>query len=120
VVGTTILDPTLDPTAEGVGGTAAYPNISNMSSTARPLVTALKRDVSAPVLTPAGCCCTARQRRDQRGRVRDPQVCALARDLGDRSGRQRSTIVPSAMLKILTPQKTTSHPVGGSPITEAR
>ena len=57
VVGTTILDPTLDPTAEGVGGVAAYPNTSNMSSTARPLVTALKRDVSAPVLTPAGCCC---------------------------------------------------------------
>jgi hypothetical protein len=46
---------------------------------------------------------------------------AIWRDiLGDRSGRQRSTIVPSAMRKMLTPQKTTLRPMGGSPITEAR
>jgi hypothetical protein len=58
VVGTTLLDPTLDPTVlKGAGGAAAYPNTSNMRSTARPLVTALKSDVSAPVLTPAGCSC---------------------------------------------------------------
>jgi hypothetical protein len=48
------------------------------------------------------------------------KVCDLARDLGDRSGRQRSTILPSAMRKMLTPHKTTLGPVGGSPITDAR
>ena len=54
MVGTTILDPALDPLARGVGGAAAWPNTSNMSSTARPLVTALKRDVSPrPVMDSA-------------------------------------------------------------------
>ena len=31
-------------------------------------------------------CPLARQRRDQRRRVRDPQICDVARDLGGRSG----------------------------------
>jgi hypothetical protein len=54
VVGTTIPDPALDPLARGVGGAAAGPNTSNMSSTARPLVTALKRDISPrPVMDSA-------------------------------------------------------------------
>jgi hypothetical protein len=60
---------------------------------------------------------TARQRRDQRHRVRDPQVSDLARHLGDRPGRPCSTILASAMRKILPPQKTTLRPMGGSPTT---
>ena len=63
---------------------------------------------------------TTQQRRDQRRRVRDPQIRDLARHLGDRSGRQRSTILASTMRKMLTPHKTTLRPVGGSPITETR
>ena len=40
----------------GAGGASAQPNTSTVRVTARPLVTALKREVSAPVVIPAGCC----------------------------------------------------------------
>jgi hypothetical protein len=49
---------------------------------------------------------TARQRRDQRRRVRDPQVRDPARHLGDRSGRPALDDL-AAMRKILTPDKAT-------------
>ena len=56
----------------------------------------------------------ARQRRHQRRRVRDPQICDLARHLGGRSGRQRLTILASAMRKMLTPHKTTLRRAGAT------
>ena len=58
--------------------------------------------------------------RDQRRRVRDPQVCDLAQHLGDGSGRQHSTILLSAMRKLLTRIRPTLRRTGGWPITEAR